>query len=60
MCAFDCVFERRSVGFPDGMIGRLLVEEAAEGDVVEEFGTAEEEGVLDGRLGDLVGLKDSQ
>jgi len=47
--------ERLSVGFPCCVISGLS-EDTADGLVVEELGTAEEEGGLEARLGDLVGL----
>lgn len=48
--------EGLAVGFPRDVVGGLLGEEAADGLVVEELGAAEEEGVLDGGLGDFFGL----
>lgn len=50
------VVEGLAVGFPDGVVGSLGVEETADALVVEEFGAAVDESVLDAGDGDLVGL----
>ena len=50
------VVEGLAVGFPDGVVGGLGVEETADALVVEEFGAAVDEGVFDAGDGDLVGL----
>lgn len=50
------MLEGFAVGFPRDVIGGLLVEEAADGLVVEELGAAEDEGVLEAGAGDLGGL----
>lgn len=50
------IVERLAVGFPDGVVGGLGVEDAADGLVVEELGAAEDEGVLEAGDEDFVGL----
>jgi hypothetical protein len=52
---FGNAVERFAVGFPGRVVGGLS-EDTADGLVVEEFGSAEEEGGLEARSGDLVGL----
>lgn len=52
---FGNVVERFAVGFPGHVIGGLS-KDTADGLVVEELGAAEEEGRLEARSGDLVGL----
>ena len=47
--------ERFAVGFPSRVIGGLA-QDTADGLVVAELGAAEEEGGLEARSGDLVGL----
>ena len=47
--------ERFAVGFPGSVVGSLS-KYTTKGLVVEELGTAEEEGGLEARSGDLVGL----
>lgn len=52
------MLEGFAVGFPCDVVGGLLVEETADGLVVEELGTAEDEGVLKAGAGDFGGLWD--
>jgi hypothetical protein len=54
VCFGDDV-EGFAVGFPGSVIGGLS-EDTADGLVVEELGATEEEGGLEARSGDLVGL----
>jgi hypothetical protein len=50
------VIEGLAVGFPDGVVGSLGVEETADRLVVEELGATVDEGVLEAGDGDLGGL----
>ena len=43
--------------FPSDLLGRLLVQETADGGVVEVHGTTDEEGVEDGRCMDFAWLR---
>lgn len=50
------VVEGLAVGFPDGVVGSLGVEETADALVVEKLGAAVDESVLEAGDGDFVGL----
>ena len=53
---FGDFVERLAVGFPDGVVGGLGVEDAADGLVVEELGAAEDKGVCEAGRNNFVGL----